>query len=437
MEEPTQLRLAYYGDDFTGSTDALEFLARAGLRTRLFLSPPTVAQCAGLDAVGVAGLTRSMAPDSIEAELRPAFTALGAPHMHYKVCSTFDSSPSIGSIGRAIDVGADVFRARFVPLLVGAPALGRYCVFGNLFARLGIGSAGEIHRLDRHPSMSRHPVTPADESDLRRHLARQTTKKVGLMDILHVAMPEAAARSALEDVLASSPDVVLFDALSSDQLTTVGALLDGYASRETPLFSVGSSGIEMALGNFWAERDQCEPRLSWADPGAAEPLFVLSGSCSPVTADQITRALGEGFVEVALDAAALADGETCQLAVSDITMQLRAGRHVIAHTSRAEVDRRVALPSDRLGSALGRIARDVVAQTSVRRLLIAGGDSSSFAARALGIEAVEMIAPLAPGAPLCRVHGPGSPIDGREVNFKGGQVGAPDYFSAVARGKRQ
>jgi uncharacterized protein YgbK (DUF1537 family) len=48
--------------------------------------------------------------------------------------------------------------------------------------------------------------------------------------------------------------------------------------------------------------------------------------------------------------------------------------------------------------------------------------------------AVEMIAPLAPGAPLGRAHAPGSPAHGLEVNFKGGQVGAPDYFGAVAAG---
>ncbi len=71
------LQLAYYADDFTGSTDALESLASAGLRTRLFLDPPTAAQCAGLDAVGVAGLTRSLPPAAMEAVLRPAFTATG------------------------------------------------------------------------------------------------------------------------------------------------------------------------------------------------------------------------------------------------------------------------------------------------------------------------------------------------------------------------
>ena len=84
---PSDLLLAYYGDDFTGSTDALEFLTRSGVRTALFLEPPSAEQLArypGLQAVGVAGLTRSLAPEPMEAALRPAFAALralGAPHV--------------------------------------------------------------------------------------------------------------------------------------------------------------------------------------------------------------------------------------------------------------------------------------------------------------------------------------------------------------------
>jgi uncharacterized protein YgbK (DUF1537 family) len=131
MAASIPLQLAYYGDDFTGSTDALEYLSRAGLRTALFIAPPDATQLAampGLQAVGVAGLTRALAPAAMKAVLRPTFEALralGPRHVHYKVCSTFDSSPEIGSIGCAMAVGRDVFGGAFVPLLVGAPALGR------------------------------------------------------------------------------------------------------------------------------------------------------------------------------------------------------------------------------------------------------------------------------------------------------------------------
>jgi 3-oxoisoapionate kinase len=460
---PTAPLLAFYGDDFTGSTDALESLARAGLRTALFLAPPTPAQLAafpGLQAVGVAGLTRALAPDAMEAELRPAFAALralGPRHVHYKVCSTFDSSPTVGSIGRAIDVGADVFPAPFVPLVVGAPALGRWCAFGNLFARLGIGSTGAIHRLDRHPSISRHPVTPMTEADLRVHLARQTRRRIGLVDFLALERSAPETRAALDAELAAGAQVVLFDVLRAEDLVRIGALLDEQASRESPLFSVGSSSIGTALGAHWTATGSIAPRTVWPAPGAAAPLLVVSGSCSPVTSAQIEWALRNGFAEVALKAAALAaDGAgskgairlecgdpspllgagTCpgpSPAMRQVLTHLRAGRSVVVHTSRGAAGPEP-IPAGSVGAALGAIARAAVVEAGIRRVVFSGGDSSSYAARAFGVEAVEVIAPLAPGAPLCRVHAPATPVHGLEVNFKGGQVGAPDYFTAVARG---
>src|SRR5688500_4005655 len=120
----SDLLLSFYGDDFTGSTDALESLARGGVRTVLFTRPPTPQQLAkydGLGAFGVAGMTRAMPPDEMERTLHPAFEAMracGAPIVHYKVCSTFDSSPTIGSIGRAIAVGLEVFGSGIVPGVV-------------------------------------------------------------------------------------------------------------------------------------------------------------------------------------------------------------------------------------------------------------------------------------------------------------------------------
>jgi len=457
MPGKRELLLAYYGDDLTGSTDALEFLSRAGLRSALFLEPPapgTLARYPGLQAVGVAGLTRSLAPAAMEAELRPAFMALrglGARHVHYKVCSTFDSSPRIGSIGRAIDVGAEVFGGPFVPLLVGAPALGRHCVFGNLFARLGIGSAGEIHRLDRHPSMSRHPVTPANEADLRRHLARQTSRRIGLFDILKVGLPEPEARAALDTIVAGGAEIVLFDVIYARQLALLGGLIDGFAGRGKPLFSVGSSGVEMALGARWTEEGRLRPARQWAAPGRADPLLVVSGSCSPVTAGQIAWASRNGFVVIRLDVAALPGKagrrrggrgsvpDSAARTAAKAVAHLREGRNVVVCTCQGGVDPSSpgfkAAPGAVVGGALGGLVRLVLERVRVRRLLFAGGDSSSYAVRALGLEAVEMLAPLTPGAPLCRAHAPGSPADGLEANFKGGQVGAEDYFGAVVRGR--
>ncbi|MEO8406708.1 MAG: four-carbon acid sugar kinase family protein, partial [Chitinophagaceae bacterium] len=275
MNKQNNLLLAFYGDDFTGSTDALEFLSRAGARTKLFLEPPTAEQLSrypDLDAFGVAGMTRSMPPEEMENILLPAFKLIkqsGASHVHYKVCSTFDSSPSTGSIGKAIDCGAIVFENRFIPLLVAAPALGRYCVFGNLFAKMGIASNGNIYRLDRHPSMSKHPVTPADESDLRLHLSKQTTKKVCLLDILQFSKTKEEINKECDNLANRGAEVILIDALYQDQLLKIGELIDSYTGRNA-LFSVGSSGIEMALGQYWNETNVLKPVTEWKDPGSVD-----------------------------------------------------------------------------------------------------------------------------------------------------------------------
>src|SRR5690606_19939609 len=88
----------------------------------------------------------------------------------------------------------------------------------------------------------------------------------------------------------------------------------------------------------------------------------------------------------------------------------------------------------RFGELLGQIAIAVIQQIPIKRLIIAGGDTSSYTARTMGIRAVQMIAPLVKGAPLCRVYANGAPVDGMQINLKGGQLGERDYFVALQNG---
>jgi len=289
----TDLRLTFCGDDFTGSTDVLEALATAGLRTVLFLEPPDRADLRrfdGIQAAGVASTSRAMTPAEMDAALGPAFEslrALGAPLCHYKICSTFDSSPSVGSIGRAIDLGARVFGSRVVPLVVGAPVLRRYCAFGNLFATMD----GATWRIDRHPVMSRHPVTPMDEGDLRVHLSKQTSKRIALMDLLRLSGTPGEVDGRYRALLDTNPEIVLFDVLDETRLAEAGRLI--WSSGEP--FAVGSSGIEYALTAAWKRSGLLEPRPTSQAPGPAGRLLVVSGSCSAVTQRQIEWAETNGF----------------------------------------------------------------------------------------------------------------------------------------------
>jgi uncharacterized protein YgbK (DUF1537 family) len=228
---------------------------------------------------------------------------------------------------------------------------------------------------------------------------------------------------------------VLFDALYQEQLTAIGELIDEQANGGQ-LFSAGSSGIEMALGQYWNQADILQPVKEWKHPGKANPLLVIAGSCSPVTAGQIICAKAKGFEEILIDAPAVCnnDMQPVKAAIEKAVELLNQGAPVIIHTGGAAKQQAANLPAEKLGTALGAIATGTAVRSTIKRIVIAGGDTSSYAARAMGIEAVEMIAPLVPGAPLCKATAPGSPIDGLEVNFKGGQVGGEHYFEVLVNG---
>jgi uncharacterized protein YgbK (DUF1537 family) len=459
MKQDEQLLLAFYGDDFTGSTDALEFLTLAGVKTVLFLRKPEqkdLDRFVGIQAIGVAGKSRSMAPLEMEAELFPAFENLKGfepAHFHYKVCSTFDSAPHVGNIGKAIEIGSKVFDQKMVLVSPAAPHLGRFCVFGNLFARMGTAGDGAIYRIDRHPSMSKHPVTPAHEADLTVHLAQQTDQSIRLIDVTTIEKGKQAVLSAVANEKA---EILFFDAFNLEHLKTIGTVFNQLAKGKT-LFSVGSSGIEMALGLAWKEEKIIGKEIAFEPLGEVSPLLVLSGSCSPVTSKQIEYALKNGFLEIALESNAIDIQNQALIikrTVAQIIQNFNNGKSTILHTSAGPNDPRIAETesyfeakgvaakniqkqcSKIYGSVLGQITKEVLSAVRIKRILFAGGDTSSYAASELDILALEMIAPLAPGAPLCKAISDNDLVNGLELNFKGGQVGAADYFIKVLKGEK-
>lgn len=426
----SELLLTYYGDDFTGSTDALEALACGGVPTALFLEPPDEAALArypGCRAAGVAGISRSQTPQWMSEHLPGIFRRLkelGAPICHYKVCSTFDSSPERGSIGRALEIGQDVFGNPCVPVVVSVPVLGRYVLFGHLFARAG----DEVYRIDRHPTMRCHPVTPMTESDLRLHLARQTARKIGLVDIL--AVRGGKAQQKWDELVRGGCRVAIFDGLDEGTLAETGRVL-WEQSRAGPMFAVGSSGLDYALVACWRSAGYVAPPAAFGDPGPAGRLIVVSGSCSPVTEQQIRWALENGFAGLRVDPEAAFE----QVRAEALRL-LGAGRSVILYTALGPADQRPGIHGEQLAARLGRLLRELLEASGVRRAVLAGGDTSGHAARQLGLEALTLLRPLDPGAPLCRAHAPGSSLDGVELVFKGGQIGRADFFGAVLRGRR-
>ena len=408
---------SYYGDDFTGSTDALEALALNGVGTVLFLKTPDDADLRRFShckAVGIAGDSRSRTPGWMDKHLPPIFGRLreiGAPVVQYKVCSTFDSSPSTGSIGRALKIGLDVFGGRWAPVVPAAPLLRRYVLFGNMFA----AGDGAIHRIDRHPTMKLHPVTPMDESDLRLHLSRQTELPIALADLLSIrngtpSIPEEAR-------------AVIFDGLEpADSVRTAEILCE--TQSQPQIFAVGSSGFTHGMLQYWRSRGWIPEPAPCTPPERTGRLLVLSGSCSPATARQIQTALRAGFHGIRLNPAKPSWPDAQREAVRE----LAAGRSVILYTALGPEDCAEVPDRQDLAISMGRLLESVIRETQVTRAVVAGGDTSSHAIRKLNLTALTFAAPLAKGAPLCRAHG----WDGAlELVLKGGQMGSDDFFEKV------
>ncbi|QQC66427.1 four-carbon acid sugar kinase family protein [Paraburkholderia ginsengisoli] len=456
----TRPAYAFYGDDFTGATDTLAHLARAGLRTMLLFAPPDAARLSALgqlDALGVAGAARTMQPHAQRQELArvgAAFAALGVRVMHYKVCSTFDSAPQTGSIGVAIRTLRAHCANELVAVIGGQPNLRRYCVFGELFAAAGADDQRQaIYRIDRHPTMSRHPVTPMHEADLRVHLQRQGVERVQSIDWRCYAAGDAALQAEVSQRLESKPDALLFDVLDDTHLQAIGRVIARHAAKAT-LLAVGASSVAQAYASTFAARAQMSAVKTVVPLARARgPVFVLAGSLSPLTEVQIDAA--HSYLRVELDPQRMSGGDAAvYLAerVAAIVGPLRDGRNVLAFTTRraasgakniagtanatAATDTphaaNAALPP--LAHACAMLLREVLDAVRLQRIGIAGGDTSSFAVRALDAWGLSYLAPLSAGVTVCRLHADRAELDGMEIMLKGGQMGDAELFEQLVDG---
>jgi len=448
---PDGLLVAWYGDDFTGSSATMEAMTFAGLPSVLFLSPhdaEMLARFSGYRGVGIAGVARAKSPEWMKRELPPIFNriaALAAPISHYKICSTLDSAPHVGSIGCAIDLAAPVLGGEWHPLVVAAPAIGRYQAFGNLFA----AASGTVHRLDRHPTMSRHPVTPMAEADVRLHLSRQTERRMGLVDLLALRQPETAEQ-ALDAALEQGAEVVALDVVTEQDLAAVGRLI--WQRRGDRLFAIGSQGLEYALIAHWRDMGAIPPAQPAPSAGAVERIVVVSGSCAPDTAAQIAWAGDHGFRPIRAKAAHAADEGAWAHEIERLRQEaLRAigeGFDPLVFTASGPDDTSIPELRDairanggsdedvngRIGTGLGNVLGQTLRAAGLKRGVIAGGDTSGYGAMALGIEALTALAPTVPGAALFKAHARNPALGEMEIALKGGQMGTPDYFQWIKAG---
>ncbi|CAM8630845.1 Four-carbon acid sugar kinase, N-terminal domain containing protein [Oxalobacteraceae bacterium] len=440
-------KVLFYGDDFTGASDNAAQYARHGLKTVLFFSDPgadELTQAAQVyDVVGVAGTARSLDPDGMRAELMPVlekFRQLKVPLVQYKCCSTFDSSPDTGSLGHAMQLMQACWPSSLIPVLAATPEFGRYTMFGHHYARAGTA----VYRLDRHPVMSRHPVTPMNESDLSSVLTKQGFTPSHTVDLRLLDHFEASPDALAAELI--THDSVVFDGYTLKQVITAAASL-WHVAQERQVCAMAAQGFAHGLGAWLRESGRLQSSQPTHKLDAVDRLLVLSGSCSSLSAEQIAWAREAGFLTMRADLSLLTGEDPGALNALENRMldALKSSTSVIVFTAEGPDDALVSAAStqamsasamaQRIGHVFARLARVAFAQSGLQRLVVAGGDSSSFTMRDIRASALEIKAShFGQNAHVCTLVSDDPLIHDKEVLLKGGQVGQANLYGLMLAG---
>jgi uncharacterized protein YgbK (DUF1537 family) len=400
------MRLGCLADDYTGASDVATALSRAGRRTLLLLGVPEAAvETEAADAIVVAAKIRT-APVAVAVETaeRAAawLTAAGAERLYFKYCSTFDSTPD-GNIGPIADALLDAVDATLTVVCPAAPEHGRTIYQGHLFVGANLLS---------DTPMRDHPLTPMRDSSLLRLLAPQTGRAVGLVAHEHVRAGATAVARELGRLRAEGAAYAVVDALDDGDLRTLARACQGMrvvtgAAGLAPHLDVAAVATEAAAA---------------PEPGVPTgPAAILAGSCSAATLEQVARAR-ERLPSLRLDPRRSDDPERL-MAECVRWLDENLGDDPVMIYSSAKPGERSADAAETVERVLGAAARELVAR-GVRRIVVAGGETSAAVADAVGVSACRVGREEAPGVPWLFAE------DGRGLALllKSGNFGDPELL---------
>ncbi|MGE3875353.1 MAG: 3-oxo-tetronate kinase [Parvibaculaceae bacterium] len=416
--------LGVIADDFTGASDIANTLAKGaagspGMAVTQYFGNPAKDAEPGCEAGVISLKSRSItAKEAVDLSLAALGWLLrqGCAQIVFKYCSTFDSTPrgNIGPVGEAL---ADALAVKGVVACPAFPATGRTLYQGHLFVN---------DRLLDESGLENHPLNPMTDADLRRWLGRQSQSPVGLVPWALVRKGEAAIKAALAAAAGRGDKLVIVDALTEDDLIAIGK-----ACAEARLIT-GGSGIAMGLPANFANAGKLTPgNRSWH--GVRGPEAVLAGSCSAATRRQVEHHAAH-HPAFAIDAEAVIAGKLAPQAIVAF-MRENTGRQPLAYSSsspdvvgaiQARHGREEAARA--LESFFEKTARALI-ESGVRRLVVAGGETSGAAVSGLALDAVTIGPEIDPGVPALRTLGD----DKVALALKSGNFGAEDFFAKALR----
>lgn len=410
--------LGCIGDDFTGSSDLANTLAKGGMRVVQYAGNPDGDADASVEAGVISLKSRTIpADDAVRQSLSALqwLKAQGCSQFLFKYCSTFDSTPD-GNIGPVADALIEATGADRVVVCPAFPATGRSIYQGHLFVN---------DRLLSESGMENHPLTPMTDPDLRRWLAPQTRHQVGHIGFETVTEGAEAIRVALDAERAEKRTLIVIDAIQDKDLFQIGS-----AIADLPLVT-GGSGIALGLPeNFRRAGQLSGERRDWT--GCPGPVAILSGSCSMATRGQVARYRAD-HPAMDIEANAVMAGETTAATVSawlmdhidDAPLAFSSADPEMVKAAQSRHGRDAV--ADAIETVFSGAAQQLVAQ-GVRRLIVAGGETSGAVVSGLDVKAMEIGPEIDPGVPALKLAD--RPL---ALALKSGNFGAEDFFQKAAR----
>ncbi|MBY3169392.1 3-oxo-tetronate kinase [Rhizobium laguerreae] len=417
--------LGSIADDYTGASDLANTLTKNGLRTVQTVGIPDPALALpDVDAVVVSLKIRSVpASDAVTAATSAErwLRQRGAGHVLYKICSTFDSTDA-GNIGPVAEALSEAAGGGVVLVTPAFPETGRTVYFGHLF----VGG----QPLNESP-LKDHPLNPMHDANLVRVLTRQSRNAVGLIDLTCIAGGAGAVKARLDTLSKAGVTAVIADAIFERDLETLGEI-----ALETPV-STGASGLGLGLARALVRSG----RISSGGATTADAIrpvgglsAIVAGSCSKATLHQLDVA-ERSMPVLRLDPERLLAGpDEIAAAISWAGERISTGPVVVAASAAPET-------VSRLQSLYGReasghaietatsIITAELAERGVRRLVIAGGETSGAAVDRLAIPAFLIGPEIAPGVPVLRTVG--NAQGDMLLALKSGNFGGEDFFAAA------
>ena len=406
------MKLGCIGDDFTGSSDLANTLAKGGMKTVQLNGIPNAPLAADVDAAVIALKSRSIDPQAaIDMSLQAMQWLLdqGAEQIFFKYCSTFDSTPD-GNIGPVSDALADALKANKVIACPAFPTTGRSIYQGHLF----VGD-----RLLNESGMQNHPLTPMTDPDLRRWLGLQSKNSVGLVSMADVGAGVEATKDALTREDNAGHRLIIVDAINDANLFTIGEAANGL-----PLIT-GGSGVALGLpANFGCSAGD----VPWS--GQAGKTVILSGSCSIATRGQIDLHKKTNPVRQ-VTAASVIEGTDSPEDAAAWLMAQDGLPLLFSSADPADVKAaQVQFGQDKAAQAIEGFFAEVARQVralGATKIITAGGETSGAVVEGLELAQFEIGPEIDPGVPALRA---GTDL---VVALKSGNFGAPDFFVKADR----